>query len=273
MSQGDASVRSDVIDETDEWMSELRDAELAETQRRSRRHDSAGQLAGGVEHDLNNVLAAILGYAEILSEEVSDDRHRKYAGEIERAALRGAALVRPLLTFAQCDHVEPQPVDLDEVLAAMEPLLRATLGDSIQLQITPAETPCTLVADPAHLEQVILNLCVNARDAMPDGGILWIATSVVLDAADATAWHGNGAVATGRIVLTVTDTGTGIAAEIRERIFEPFVTTKDVTKGTGLGLATVLGIVESAGGTIDVASRPGQGTTFEVTLPMGAPGR
>jgi two-component system cell cycle sensor histidine kinase/response regulator CckA len=165
--------------------------------------------------------------------------------------------VRELLTFAQRDRAEPRPVDLNEIVGGMEPLLRRTLGEHIHLQITMSEIPAQVIGDPTHLEQVILNLAVNARDAMPDGGVLWIATAIDRDEETASD---------DRVVLSVTDTGEGIADEVRARMFEPFVTSKAPGKGTGLGLATVQSIVKRLGGEIDVLTKIGEGTTFEVSL-------
>jgi signal transduction histidine kinase/ActR/RegA family two-component response regulator len=250
-----------ISDVTDAWTNEAREAELHEALRRSQRLEAVGQLAGGVAHDFNNLLAAIMASAELLVDDVPPGRPQEYAAEIQRSAMRGAALVRELLTFAQRDRAEPRPVDLNEIVAGMEPLLRRTLGEHIHLQVTLSETPAQVIGDPTHLEQVILNLAVNARDAMPDGGVLWIATAIDLDEEAA---HDD------RVVLSVTDTGEGIPNEIRARMFEPFVTSKDVGKGTGLGLATVRSIVTGMEGEIEVLTKIGEGTTFEISLARSA---
>jgi len=236
---------------------ELQQAELQEALLRAQRLEAVGQLAGGVAHDFNNLLATVLASAELLSDYVPEGRPREYTTEIERAATRGAALVRQLLTFAQRDRAELQGVDLNAVVGGMEPLLRRTLGDNIQLQITTTDCSADVVADPTHLEQVILNLAVNARDAMPDGGVLWIATAIDFD---------DEAPQNDHVVLSVIDTGVGIAPEIRDRMFEPFVTTKEPGKGTGLGLATVRSIVNAMQGEINVLTKVGEGTTFEISL-------
>jgi signal transduction histidine kinase/ActR/RegA family two-component response regulator len=236
---------------------ENQQAELQEALLRAQRLEAVGQLAGGVAHDFNNLLATVLASAELLSDYVPEGRPREYTTEIERAATRGAALVRQLLTFAQRDRAELQVVDLNEVVGGMEPLLRRTLGDNIQLQITTTDCSADVVADPTHLEQVILNLAVNARDAMPEGGVLWIATAIDFD---------DDAPQNDHVVLSVIDTGVGIAPEIRDRMFEPFVTTKGPGKGTGLGLATVRSIVNSMQGEINVLTKVGEGTTFEISL-------
>ena len=252
-----------ISDVTDAWTNEPREAELHEALRRSQRLEAVGQLAGGVAHDFNNLLAAIMASAELLIDDVPPGRPQEYAAEIQRSAMRGAALVRELLTFAQRDRAEPRPVDLNEIVAGMEPLLRRTLGEHIHLQITLSESPAQVIGDPTHLEQVILNLAVNARDAMPDGGVLWIATAIDFDEEDAPD---------DRVVLSVTDTGEGIPNEIRARMFEPFVTSKDPGKGTGLGLATVRSIVTGMDGDIEVLTKIGEGTTFEVSLARSSAG-
>ncbi len=257
--EGDSShtLLGAIGDVTDEWANQLREAELREALRRSQRLEAVGQLAGGVAHDFNNVLAAVQASVELLMDDVPEGRPREYADEIHRAAGRGAALVRQLLTFAQQDRAEPRIVDLNEIVAGMEPLLRRSLGEQVQLQVSPTECSCLVEADPTHLEQVILNLAVNARDAMPAGGVLWMATTIEFDGTGGT---------NDRVVLSVTDTGTGIAPDVRERMFEPFVTTKDPGKGTGLGLATVMSIVREVAGEINVITEVDQGTTFEVSF-------
>ena len=216
-----------------------------------------GSSPGGVAHDFNNLLAAILASAELLTDDVPDGRPREYADEIQRSAVRGAALVRQLLTFAQRDRAEPRVVELNEIVAGMEPLLRRSLGEHVQLQITTTDCSTEIVGDPTHLEQVILNLAVNARDAMPGGGVLWIATAIDFD---------DEAPQNDRVVLSVTDTGTGIAPEVRDRMFEPFVTTKEPGQGTGLGLSTVQSIVTGMEGRIEVLTKVEEGTTFEISF-------
>ena len=246
-----------VSDVTEAWANETREAELHEALRRSQRLEAVGQLAGGVAHDFNNLLAAILASAELLMDDVPEGRPQEYAVEIQRAATRGAALVRQLLTFAQRDRAEARAVDLNAIVTGMEPLLRRTLGEHVQLQITTTDCSTEVVGDPTHLEQVILNLAVNARDAMPAGGVLWIATAIDFD---------DEAPENDRVVLSVTDTGEGIPNEIRDRMFEPFVTTKEPGKGTGLGLSTVQSIVAGMGGRIEVLTKIGEGTTFEISM-------
>jgi PAS domain S-box-containing protein len=249
---------SDITDETEQ---QLREAELEAALHRSQRLDSVGQLASGVAHDFNNLLMVILGCAELLRDEELSHPAREYTTEIERAATRGSTLVRQLLAFGQRDGAQPRLVDLNEVLTAMEPLLARTLGESVQLQLVTSTEPCTVLADPVQIEQVVLNLALNARDAMPGGGVLFVAAELVPP---------DRAAGPARVVLSVADTGTGIDPGVRDSMFEPFVTSKPSGKGTGLGLATVASIVERMDGTIDVCSAPDQGTTFEITLPAGA---
>jgi signal transduction histidine kinase len=239
---------SDVTTETER---QAREAELEQALHRSQRLDAVGQLASGVAHDFNNLLMVIMGCAELLGDEQLSPHGREYATEIERAATRGSSLVRQLLAFGQRDGAQPELVDLNEVVIGMEPLLARTLGESVQLQLVTSSAPCPVLADPVQLEQVVLNLAINARDAMPEGGVLYLAVERAED----------------RVVLSVTDTGAGIDPAVRDTIFEPFVTTKAPGKGTGLGLATVASIVETMGGSIDVCSAPDQGTTFEIALP------
>jgi len=245
-------------DVTEEWANQLREEELHEALRRSQRLEAIGQLAGGIAHDFNNVLAAVTGSIELLIDEVPEGRPTEYALEIEHAAHRGAALVRQLLTYAQRDGAEPTIVDVNDIVAGTAEMLRRTIGSNIQLQVSTSEHACRILADPTHIEQIILNLAVNARDAMSAGGILWIATAIDFD---------DDAPENDRVVLSVTDTGSGIAPEVREQMFQPFVTTKEVGKGTGLGLATVLSIVQRYEGRIHVISQVAQGTTFEISFP------
>jgi signal transduction histidine kinase len=246
-----------VADVTDEMANQLREEQLQEALRRSQRLESVGQLAGGIAHDFNNVLAAILACAELLEETVPSGRPREYASEIRHSATRGTALIRQLLTFARRDDVQPRLVDLNTVVRDLEPMLERVLGEQAQLRTTTTDCSCTLFADPVHLEQVIVNLAVNARDAMPDGGVLLISTDIRYDGEG----HDD------RVILSVSDTGSGIADEVRESLFDPFVTTKNPGEGTGLGLATVASIVNALDGVIAVTSRRGQGTTFEISLP------
>jgi PAS domain S-box-containing protein len=244
----------------------LRDSEarLAE----ALRLEAIGRLAGGVAHDFNNLLMAINGTAELLAAETpEDDPRRADVDAISEAGRRAAALTSQLLAFGRRQVLRPTVVSLDEVLAEATPLLRRTLGEDIELRVEAARDATPVRVDRSQLEQVIVNLVFNARDAMPDGGALTLAiTPTIADEATASRLHG---VHPGRFIrLSVSDTGIGIPTDIADRIFEPFFTTKGLGRGTGLGLATVQGIVAQSGGWIEMDSQPGHGTTFQVHLPV-----
>jgi signal transduction histidine kinase len=257
---------------------EIRDARLregtgvalraAEEQlRQAQKMEAVGRLAGGVAHDFNNALSVILSYAEMLKEELEPgDPKRETVGEICLAGWRAASLTRQLLMFSRQQILEPAIVDLNTVLSSMERMLRRVLGEDVELVTRPAKTLGKCKADPSSIEQVIMNLVVNARDAMPTGGKLTLETAnVTLDDSDASQ-HG-GATAGPHVMLAVTDSGTGMDRATQARIFEPFFTTKAKDKGTGLGLSTVFGIAQQSGGSVSVYSEPGLGSTFKVYLP------
>ncbi|GAA0278537.1 PAS domain-containing sensor histidine kinase [Cryptosporangium japonicum] len=238
---------------------------------RSQRLDSLGQLAGGVAHDFNNVLAIISTHASILEEDLEEaapalDGAREAVAQVLAGAERGARLTRQLLAFGRREIVRPQVFDLNDVVRDVQRLLAGTLGTNIVLTADLAMRPAAVSADPGRIEQVLVNLAVNARDAMPAGGSLSVHTDhTVLGAMDA-ALHG---LDRGPYVrLRVADTGTGMTPEVAERAFEPFFSTKAAEgQGTGLGLASVYGIVSQAGGTIGLDSAPGVGTTVTILLP------
>ena len=238
---------------------------LAEELRHAQRLESVGQLAGGVAHDFNNLLSVILSYGELMVEKLPEDSPlMEFARETVAAAERAAALTRQLLTFSRRQVVEARPVRLDEIARGTEKLLLRLIGPPVQLRFSCADTGVVL-ADPGQLEQVIVNLAVNARDAMPDGGELQVETGTAHVEAAEPRWPGltPGAYAT----LFVRDSGQGMSREVLQRIFEPFFTTKAPGKGTGLGLATVYGIIKQAGGFIFAESEPGAGSLFAAFLP------
>jgi PAS domain S-box-containing protein len=229
--------------------------------------EAVGRLAGGVAHDFNNILTAIGGYTDLLLADLApDDPRREDVDEIHRAADRAAALTQQLLAFSRRQVLQPKVIDLNALVQNVEKLLRRLLGEDVILAAVLAPDAGRVRADPGQIEQVIVNLAVNARDAMPGGGRLTIETrNIELDAAYAAEHR---AVIPGTYVsLAVSDTGTGMSSEVQAHMFEPFFTTKEVGKGTGLGLATVYGIVKQSGGSIWVYSELGHGTTFKVYLP------
>jgi PAS domain S-box-containing protein len=243
-----------------------REHELEQEMRQAQKMEAVGRLAGGIAHDFNNLLTVISGYAAFLREALPEgDALRADVVEIEQAARRAAALTRQLLAFSRRQVLMPKVLELNGVVQAMESMLRRLLGEDIDVRTSLDEALWPVKADPNQLEQVLVNLAVNARDAMPGGGVLRIATqNVLLDRATS----GPDGVPPGLYVrLDVGDTGHGMDEATRVRAFEPFFTTKEVGKGTGLGLSTVYGIVRQSGGAIDVESAPQQGTVFRILLP------
>jgi signal transduction histidine kinase/CheY-like chemotaxis protein len=251
-------------------------------QAQAQRLESLGQLAGGVAHDFNNLLGVILNYVSFVSEDVAaatalagpdPARHLEAASadlaEVKKAAERAAGLTHQLLVFARRDVIRPQVLDLDTVITAVEKMLRRTIGEHVELVTSLAGNLWPVLADPGQLEQVLVNLAVNARDAMPAGGTLTIDTGNVTVDADTIA-GGSGARKGRNVRLRVSDTGTGMPPGVAQHVFEPFFTTKPDGGGTGLGLATVYGILTQADGNIRIYSEPGIGTTFTITLPVTA---
>jgi signal transduction histidine kinase len=234
---------------------------LEEQVRQAQKMETVGRLASGVAHDFNNLLTCVVGYGGLMQSRFPpDDPRLRYVEGILEAARHGANLTQQLLAFSRKQVMRPVPTSLNEVVAETETFLRRLLGEDITLHTELAPHPGTVLVDPGQMQQVIVNLAVNARDAMPEGGTLTIAT------ANEEVFEGS------RISLYVTDTGTGMTDEVQAHMFEPFYTTKEDGKGTGLGLSTVYGIVQQSGGAITCASVVGRGTTFLVTLPRAVQG-
>ncbi len=236
--------------------------------RHSQKMEAVGQLAGGVAHDLNNILMVIYGYCSALQMKVgTDSRFRSDIDHIFAAAERAANLTRSLLAFSRKQIMAPRPVNLNDIVKNVENLLSRVIGEDIQLQTTMKLNPLTIFADGGQIEQVLMNLATNARDAMPEGGMLSIETE--LQELDQSFVHAHGFGVPGEYaVISVSDTGKGMDAETTKKIFEPFFTTKEVGKGTGLGLAIVYGVIKQHNGFINVYSEPGTGTTFRIYLPQ-----
>lgn len=247
---------------------DISDAKTAEEQvRQSQKMEAIGRLAGGLAHDLNNLLTVISGYSEMqLAASGPNDPNRIHAAQIMQAAERATALTQQLLAFSRRQVLQPKAIDLNAVVNSLQTLLRRLIGEDIEVVFTPAAELGTVRADPGQLEQVIMNLAINARDAMPKGGRLMLqTTNAELD--EAYARHHVGVVPGRYVLLTVTDTGVGMDEDTIAHIFEPFFTTKGLGKGTGLGLSTVYGIVQQSEGHIFVYSEPGRGTSFKIYLP------
>lgn len=229
--------------------------------------EAVGRLAGGVAHDFNNLLTAILGYSDMVLEKLPRGSVlSRYTSEIKRAGERAASLTRQLLAFSRLQVMSPRVLDLNVVIEEMSRMLRRVIGEDVTLTASPGAGLERVKVDPSQVEQVILNLAVNARDAMPEGGELRIRTSNARFAEDFIA-EGVRVQAGSYVALEVTDTGCGMDSETSARVFEPFFTTKEKGKGTGLGLSTVYGIVKQSGGYIWVSSEPQKGTTFKIYLP------
>jgi two-component system cell cycle sensor histidine kinase/response regulator CckA len=240
---------------------------LEEQLRQAQKMEAVGRLARGVAHDFNNVLAAILGCSDLLALRLDEnDPSRDDAEEIRKAAERGAALTRQLLAFSRSQAFESKLIDLNSVVAQNEGMLQRLVGDDMTLTVRVSRDPVRVRIEPGQLEQVLLNLVVNARDAMAKGGTVTIAVEPLQIGGDLRRYPGASEGAFARI--SVTDTGAGIDPELQPHIFEPFFTTKGPSKGTGLGLSIVYGIAKDAGGTVTFLTAPGRGTTFEVLIPL-----
>jgi len=242
----------------------LLEAQLAELVKRveqGQRLDAIGRLAGGAAHDFNNLIAVVLAASALLARETNGSvTARECLNAIEESALRARKLVRHLLAAGRAGAAAAEPLDLGGVVSGLEPVLRRTVGDAVEFVVRKQQQECVVRADPARLEQVILNLVVNARDAMPEGGQLVVETTrgQLIDDPSHPLHDA--------VLLSVTDSGIGMDAETQRRVFEPFFTTKG-TAGTGLGLSTVIDVVNETGGEVRVTSAPGKGTRFDVYLP------
>ncbi|HEX7121220.1 MAG TPA: ATP-binding protein, partial [Gemmatimonadaceae bacterium] len=244
---------------------------LEDQLRHAQKLEAVGQLAGGVAHDFGNLITAILGYSDLLLRAMpGDDARRADVQEIRNTAARAGSLTRQLLAYSRRQILTPQVIDLNALVTEMATMLRRVIGEDITLTTVASTAAARVRADPSQIEQVILNLAVNARDAMPDGGRLTIETTA-LELDDEFTRHAPGSAPGPSVRLVVRDTGVGMDASTKAHLFEPFFTTKEPGKGTGLGLATVYGIVQQSGGAIWVDSELGRGTTFNIALPRVAP--
>ena len=258
--------RGIIVDITERKRAEMEKDHLEAQYRQAQKVESIGRLAGGVAHDLNNLLTPILGYGEILMDDfASKDPRRKQVAQIVNAGLRAKDLIGQLLAFSRKQTLEYKTLDMNRIVEGVEKLLRRTIREDIQIEIIPSKIIQTIRADIGQIEQVILNLAVNAQDAMPEGGVLTIETAIVKHDKNYVADH-FGTESGNFVMLAMSDSGCGMDASTREQIFEPFFSTKGEL-GTGLGLATVYGIVKQHEGNIFVYSEPGKGTTFKIYLP------
>jgi two-component system cell cycle sensor histidine kinase/response regulator CckA len=240
---------------------------LEEQLAQSQKMDAVGQLAGGVAHDFNNLLTVIMSYSSLLLGDLEEsDPRRADVQEITDAAARATGLTRQLLAFSRKQFLEPRVISVNTVVNGIEKLLRRLIGDDIELATTLDDHIHSINADPGQLEQVLINLAVNSRDAMPDGGRIHVTTANTVLSNDHNGRQLSAAPGD-YVMLAVSDTGTGMTRDVQQRVFEPFFTTKGLGKGTGLGLSTVYGIVKQSGGDLWVYSEPGKGTTFKVYFP------
>ena len=254
-------------DITERRRAEVERAELESQFRQAQKMEAVGRLAGGVAHDFNNLLTVIMGRSEFLRQQLpANDPLLRHVDVITQGAQRAAKLTGQLLAFSRRQVLQPKVLDLNGVIGGMAEMLRRLIGENIVLVTLPAPGLGRVMADPSQVEQILMNLAVNAHDAMPSGGRLTLETSNVVNDETYVRQH-MGARPGAYVMLAVTDTGTGMSAETQARLFEPFFTTKGPGKGTGLGLATVYGIVKQSGGNIWVYSEPGHGTCFKVYLP------
>jgi signal transduction histidine kinase len=240
---------------------------LEDQLRQSQKLEAIGRLAGGVAHDFNNILMSIIGSADLMLMQTDlNESTRDEATEIKRSVQRGASLTRQLLAFSKRQATRPQLLAVGDIVGGMDTMLRRLIGPEVDFEVISVPDDTRVRADPSQLEQVVLNLVVNARDAMPEGGRLTVKVEhVELDESAAISLVEGHAGPYAR--LSISDTGTGIDEQTRAKLFEPFFTTKEQGKGTGLGLSIVYGIVKQTGGYINVISEPGRGATFVIYLP------
>jgi PAS domain S-box-containing protein len=230
--------------------------QLEEQLAQARKMEAVGQLTGGVAHDFNNLLTVVLGNVDMLGRKAEDEARRtRRIDAIRQATERGRDLTRQLLAFSRRQHLSPVSVDVNTLIADFVPLIRQAVGEAVTCEVSLTDQALCAHVDPTQLETALLNLAVNSRDAMPNGGVLTIATRLA---------------AGERVVVEVTDTGVGMSPEVRERVFEPFFTTKEVGKGSGLGLSQVYGFVRQSEGEVRVESAPGEGTRFQLRLPVSS---
>ncbi len=260
-------------DITEHKLAEQERRELREHLYRMQKLESIGTLAGGVAHDFNNILAIIMSYGGLLENELEkDDSSREYVQNILEAAKKAAVLTSGLLAFSRKEAIDTKPIDLNEVVKKMGSIIPGLLDEDITFKTVLTGKNCVVMANSGHIEQVLMNLITNARDAMPRGGSLVVCTDVVAVETHCHASLSKNCKAGEYALLSVSDTGIGMDKGTQERIFEPFFTTKEVGRGTGIGLSIVFGIVKQHGGYIDIASEPGKGTTFKIYLPLAESG-
>jgi signal transduction histidine kinase/CheY-like chemotaxis protein len=258
---------SSVWDVTDIKRSEIDRQKLQEQLALSQRMESIGLLAGGVAHDFNNMLGVIMGHTDLILDIIApDDRISKSILEIQDAARRSANLTQQLLTFARKQTVSPRVLDINQVISGMLDMMRRLIGENIKLNFKPSEDSWKIKMDPGQIDQVLANLCVNARDAIKEVGLVSIETNNVSFRID-DPFLENQLDSGDYVLITVTDSGSGMNKEVMEHLFDPFYTTKVPGKGTGLGLSTVYGIIKQNNGNINVESEPGRGSIFRIYLP------
>jgi signal transduction histidine kinase len=246
--------------------------QLEERVLQAQKMEAVGRLAGGIAHDFNNLLTVIKGYCELCRFRVEHDQHLDSGlGKIAEAAQGAAELVAQLLAYSRQQVLEPRVLDLNRTVAQLEEMLRRLIGEHIEMELDLTADPATVHADEVRIQQVVMNLVINARDAMPKGGRITLRTENVELSEGLTLPHDSEVQPGKMVVLSVRDTGPGIAPEVQPRIFEPFFTTKDLGDGTGLGLATVYGIVKQSGGSVWVESELGAGTALKAALPEAEP--